>query len=135
MRACSESRVWQNHDDTDVVLSRILSATFAKIVVTRRDLSNLSWIQILSILLPYVLTFISSVIFKLSVLLSSSFFFLFTIEGSRTTRRAFEFGKTHVVRPKGKHQATIVWLHGLGDNGLRYECHHYYMSCKHHHNH
>lgn len=38
--------------------------------------------------------------------------------GSRTTRRTFEFGKTHVVRPKGKHQATIVWLHGLGDNGL-----------------
>lgn len=33
-----------------------------------------------------------------------------------------EFGKTHVVRPKGKHQATIVWLHGLGDNGLRYIC-------------
>ncbi|CAL5199830.1 unnamed protein product [Lathyrus oleraceus] len=41
-----------------------------------------------------------------------------TGSGSRTTRRAFEFGKTHVVRPKGKHQATIVWLHGLGDNGL-----------------
>ncbi|KAI4329307.1 hypothetical protein L6164_021589 [Bauhinia variegata] len=37
--------------------------------------------------------------------------------GSRTTRRTFEFGKTYVVRPKGKHQATIVWLHGLGDNG------------------
>jgi len=46
---------------------------------------------------------------------------LFTITGSRTTRRTFEFGKTHVVRPKGKHQATIVWLHGLGDNGLRYK--------------
>ncbi|GAU11059.1 hypothetical protein TSUD_113520 [Trifolium subterraneum] len=41
-----------------------------------------------------------------------------TGSGSRTNRRAFEFGKTHVVRPKGKHQATIVWLHGLGDNGL-----------------
>ncbi|KAL5072581.1 hypothetical protein RYX36_011565 [Vicia faba] len=38
--------------------------------------------------------------------------------GSRTDRRTLEFGKTHVVRPKGKHQATIVWLHGLGDNGL-----------------
>ncbi|XP_015938086.1 acyl-protein thioesterase 1 [Arachis duranensis] len=40
--------------------------------------------------------------------------------GSKTpsSRRTFEFGKTHVVRPKGKHQATIVWLHGLGDNGL-----------------
>ncbi|CAI9100206.1 OLC1v1037154C1 [Oldenlandia corymbosa var. corymbosa] len=37
--------------------------------------------------------------------------------GSRTCRRAFEFGRTYVVRPKGKHQATIVWLHGLGDNG------------------
>ncbi|KAG6669428.1 acyl-protein thioesterase 2-like isoform X1 [Carya illinoinensis] len=36
--------------------------------------------------------------------------------GSRTAR-TFEFGRTHVVRPKGKHQATIVWLHGLSDNG------------------
>ncbi|KAG2279978.1 hypothetical protein Bca52824_051198 [Brassica carinata] len=35
----------------------------------------------------------------------------------RILGRAVEFGKTHVVRPKGKHQATIVWLHGLGDNG------------------
>jgi hypothetical protein len=25
-----------------------------------------------------------------------------------------------VVRPKGAHKATIVWLHGLGDNGARY---------------
>ncbi|OIW11916.1 hypothetical protein TanjilG_18189 [Lupinus angustifolius] len=38
--------------------------------------------------------------------------------GSRTAPRTLEFGKTHVVRPKGKHEATIVWLHGLGDNGL-----------------
>ncbi|KAG5020082.1 hypothetical protein AAZX31_06G203400 [Glycine max] len=37
--------------------------------------------------------------------------------GGRSARRAFEFGRTYVVRPKGKHQATIVWLHGLGDNG------------------
>ncbi|KAF8400690.1 hypothetical protein HHK36_013990 [Tetracentron sinense] len=37
--------------------------------------------------------------------------------GSRTARRTFEFGRTHVVRPKGRHQATIVWLHGLGDKG------------------
>uniref|UniRef100_A0A5B7AB99 Phospholipase/carboxylesterase/thioesterase domain-containing protein n=1 Tax=Davidia involucrata TaxID=16924 RepID=A0A5B7AB99_DAVIN len=37
--------------------------------------------------------------------------------GSRTARRTFEFGRTYVVRPKGKHQATIVWLHDLGDNG------------------
>ncbi|KAK4344228.1 hypothetical protein RND71_037322 [Anisodus tanguticus] len=36
-----------------------------------------------------------------------------------TARRAFEFGQTYVVKPKGKHQATIVWLHGLGDNGSR----------------
>lgn len=41
------------------------------------------------------------------------------ITGGRTARRAFEFGRTHVVRPKGRHQATIVWLHGLGDNGSR----------------
>ncbi|KAE9462743.1 hypothetical protein C3L33_05346, partial [Rhododendron williamsianum] len=40
-----------------------------------------------------------------------------SISGSTTVRRAFEFGRTHVVRPKGKHQATVVWLHGLGDNG------------------
>ena len=48
--------------------------------------------------------------------------FLLKISGSRTARRTFEFGRTHVVRPKGKHQATIVWLHGLGDNGSRYCC-------------
>ncbi|CAN4100203.1 unnamed protein product [Withania somnifera] len=40
-----------------------------------------------------------------------------TGSGSRTSRRTVEFGRTYVVRPKGKHQATIVWLHGLGDNG------------------
>ncbi|EXB37900.1 Acyl-protein thioesterase 2 [Morus notabilis] len=34
----------------------------------------------------------------------------------RTVRRAFEFGRTYVVRPKGRHQATVVWLHGLGFN-------------------
>lgn len=37
--------------------------------------------------------------------------------GSQTVRRQLEFGRTYVVKPKGKHQATIVWLHGLGDNG------------------
>uniref|UniRef100_A0A1Y3BX64 Putative alpha/Beta hydrolase fold protein n=1 Tax=Helianthus annuus TaxID=4232 RepID=A0A1Y3BX64_HELAN len=37
--------------------------------------------------------------------------------GSRSARRTVEFGRTYVVRPKGKHQATVVWLHGLGDNG------------------
>ncbi|XP_015937406.1 acyl-protein thioesterase 1 [Arachis duranensis] len=37
--------------------------------------------------------------------------------GNGAGRRNFEFGRTHVVRPKGRHQATIVWLHGLGDNG------------------
>ncbi|XP_058074557.1 uncharacterized protein LOC131223240 [Magnolia sinica] len=37
--------------------------------------------------------------------------------GSRTGRRTFEYGRTYVVRPKGRHLATIVWLHGLGDNG------------------
>lgn len=50
-------------------------------------------------------------------------------EGSRTDRRTLEFGKTHVVRPKGKHQATIVWLHGLGDNGLRYICIPSFLYC------
>ncbi|XP_065850186.1 uncharacterized protein [Euphorbia lathyris] len=39
------------------------------------------------------------------------------VSGGKTARRAFEFGRTYVVRPKGKHQATVVWLHGLGDNG------------------
>ncbi|XP_010688069.2 uncharacterized protein LOC104902093 isoform X2 [Beta vulgaris subsp. vulgaris] len=37
--------------------------------------------------------------------------------GGNAARKAFEFGRTYVVRPKGKHQATVVWLHGLGDNG------------------
>ncbi|KZV37792.1 acyl-protein thioesterase 2-like [Dorcoceras hygrometricum] len=37
--------------------------------------------------------------------------------GSQSSRMAYEFGRTHVVRPKGQHQATIVWLHGLGDKG------------------
>ncbi|KAL3844093.1 hypothetical protein ACJIZ3_001496 [Penstemon smallii] len=37
--------------------------------------------------------------------------------GSQNSRTTFEFGRTHVVRPKGRHQATIVWLHGLGDKG------------------
>ncbi|KAF5461432.1 hypothetical protein F2P56_017534 [Juglans regia] len=37
--------------------------------------------------------------------------------GSGTATRTFEFGRTHVIRPKGMHQATIVWLHGLGDKG------------------
>lgn len=41
------------------------------------------------------------------------------VAGGRTVRRAFEFGRTYVVRPKGRHQATVVWLHGLGDNGSR----------------
>ncbi|EEF46997.1 acyl-protein thioesterase 2 [Ricinus communis] len=37
--------------------------------------------------------------------------------GSGSSAKTFEFGRTHVVRPKGQHQATIVWLHGLGDKG------------------
>ncbi|KAF7123761.1 hypothetical protein RHSIM_Rhsim12G0193600 [Rhododendron simsii] len=37
--------------------------------------------------------------------------------GGRTSRRTCDFGRTYVVKPKGRHQATIVWLHGLGDNG------------------
>lgn len=40
-----------------------------------------------------------------------------TMGSGSQTRRSFEFGRTHVVRPKGKHEATIVWLHGLGDKG------------------
>ncbi|GJN05657.1 hypothetical protein PR202_ga23306 [Eleusine coracana subsp. coracana] len=36
---------------------------------------------------------------------------------SSGAKRPFEYGRTHVVRPKGAHKATIVWLHGLGDNG------------------
>ncbi|KAL5079026.1 hypothetical protein RYX36_007447 [Vicia faba] len=42
------------------------------------------------------------------------------VRGSRTDRRTLEFGKTHVLRPKGKHQSTIVLLHDLRDNGLRF---------------
>ncbi|KAL8521871.1 hypothetical protein ACS0TY_012145 [Phlomoides rotata] len=40
-----------------------------------------------------------------------------TAGGGQTSRTTFEFGRTHVVRPKGRHQATIIWLHGLGDKG------------------
>ncbi|KAG2617153.1 acyl-protein thioesterase 1 homolog 1-like [Panicum virgatum] len=36
--------------------------------------------------------------------------------GGRSGRRV-DYGRTYVVRPKGRHLATIVWLHGLGDNG------------------
>lgn len=70
----------------------------------------------------------SSFLVMFSLLTSITMSYLWTsydaikTAGSRTARRSFEFGKTHVVRPKGKHQATMVWLHGLGDNGLRYEC-------------
>ncbi|KAK9075697.1 hypothetical protein SSX86_004026 [Deinandra increscens subsp. villosa] len=32
-------------------------------------------------------------------------------------RNTFEFGRTYVVRPKATHQATIVWLHGIGETG------------------
>ncbi|KAL8242955.1 hypothetical protein R6Q59_013257 [Mikania micrantha] len=39
------------------------------------------------------------------------------IKGDSTANSAFKFGSTYVVEPKGKHQATIVWLHGLGDDG------------------
>jgi lysophospholipase II len=38
--------------------------------------------------------------------------------GGRGGRRV-EYGRTYVVRPKGRHLVTIVWLHGLGDNGAR----------------
>ncbi|RLM98349.1 hypothetical protein C2845_PM06G04190 [Panicum miliaceum] len=40
--------------------------------------------------------------------------------GGRSGRRV-DYGRTYVVRPKGRHLATIVWLHGLGDNGARQE--------------
>ncbi|KAD2393881.1 hypothetical protein E3N88_40858 [Mikania micrantha] len=42
---------------------------------------------------------------------------LLTTMGDSTANSAFKFGSTYVVEPKGKHQATIVWLHGLGDDG------------------
>ncbi|GAB2293610.1 hypothetical protein Dimus_027823 [Dionaea muscipula] len=37
--------------------------------------------------------------------------------GPGARRNVLEFGRTHVVRPRGRHLATVVWLHGLGDNG------------------
>ncbi|XP_024980192.1 acyl-protein thioesterase 1 homolog 1-like [Cynara cardunculus var. scolymus] len=40
-----------------------------------------------------------------------------SVIGGITASREFKFGPTFVVKPKGKHQATIVWLHGLGDDG------------------
>ncbi|KAL8226715.1 hypothetical protein R6Q57_016547, partial [Mikania cordata] len=33
------------------------------------------------------------------------------------SRNTFEFGRTYVVRPRGTHQATVVWLHGIGETG------------------
>ncbi|XVF47895.1 hypothetical protein PTKIN_Ptkin03bG0146800 [Pterospermum kingtungense] len=39
------------------------------------------------------------------------------MSSGRGTSRTFEFGRTYVVRPRGNHEATIVWLHGLGDKG------------------
>lgn len=32
-------------------------------------------------------------------------------------RKKLCFGQTHIIQPKGRHQATVVWLHGLGDVG------------------
>ncbi|GJX67210.1 zinc knuckle CX2CX4HX4C containing protein [Tanacetum coccineum] len=40
-----------------------------------------------------------------------------SVKGGLTASRSFYFGPTYVVEPKGEHQATIVWLHGLGDDG------------------
>ncbi|XP_051151442.1 uncharacterized protein LOC127265604 [Andrographis paniculata] len=37
--------------------------------------------------------------------------------GRQASTTTFEFGRTYVVRPKARHLATIVWLHGLGDKG------------------
>eukprot|EP00249_Psilotum_nudum_P036542 c7926_g1_i1 orf=85-1044(+) len=28
-----------------------------------------------------------------------------------------KYGETHVIEARGKHEATVVWLHGLGDTG------------------
>ncbi|CAI0629136.1 unnamed protein product [Linum tenue] len=50
-----------------------------------------------------------------SVLLLSNM--SFTGPSMASASKVFDFGKTVVVKPKGKHQATVVWLHGLGDNG------------------
>ncbi|KAL3837805.1 hypothetical protein ACJIZ3_022396 [Penstemon smallii] len=41
--------------------------------------------------------------------------------GSTTSGSTCEFGRIDVVRPKGKHEATIVWLHGLGNDGSSYQ--------------
>ncbi|WOK98636.1 acyl-protein thioesterase 2-like [Canna indica] len=43
----------------------------------------------------------------------------YTASGGRSAAgaRRVEYGRTYVVKAKGRHQATIVWLHGLGDNG------------------
>ncbi|KAI3831966.1 hypothetical protein MKW92_006788 [Papaver armeniacum] len=36
------------------------------------------------------------------------------------TAASLEFGRTYVVRPKGKHQATVVWLHERGETGYNW---------------
>lgn len=28
------------------------------------------------------------------------------------------FGQTYVLQPTGRHTVTVVWLHGLGTNGI-----------------
>ncbi|GKE39034.1 acyl-protein thioesterase 2-like protein isoform X1, partial [Tanacetum coccineum] len=45
-----------------------------------------------------------------------------SVKGGLTASRSFYFGPTYVVEPKGEHQATIVWLHGLGDDGSSTVC-------------
>ncbi|KAM7461339.1 hypothetical protein LguiA_029460 [Lonicera macranthoides] len=45
------------------------------------------------------------------------------IKCARTARRAFEFGRTYVVRPEGKHHATIVrskgqWFKSISQEAL-----------------
>ncbi|KAI7732260.1 hypothetical protein M8C21_028417, partial [Ambrosia artemisiifolia] len=66
---------------------------------------------------PSVIFVVATVAGCISVITNMSFSSPSIGTGSRAARRAFEFGMTYVVKPNGKHQATIVWLHGLGDNG------------------
>ncbi|CAN1215457.1 Acyl-protein thioesterase 2, partial [Linum perenne] len=65
------------------------------------------WLAFLRILIPY----------EDGIFIFGFEHHFFSLSGGKTAKRAFDFGKTFVVRPKGKHQATVVWLHGLGDNG------------------
>ncbi|KAI3711677.1 hypothetical protein L1987_70217 [Smallanthus sonchifolius] len=70
------------------------------------------------ILSSHVFFFLAAVTGCISVIVNMNLTDAPMDSGDSTASRGFKFGSTYVVESKGKHQATIVWLHGLGDDGL-----------------